>query len=112
MGTIPAAKRTLIKIRDSIEYDHTTTEFVQGLLELDKILEMCYNGLQRLKKPQSRNESEHTLANMLEECCCAQWRARIRDSGDYCPDCVEHKSMVGTNRGEIIGIVGPKSRRE
>ncbi len=111
METIPKAQRTLIKIRESIEYEDTTREFVEECEKLDKILKVCYNDLQRLKKPQSRNESDHTLTNMLEECCCAQWNARIRASGDYCPDCVDHKGMVGTNRGEIIAVIGPRSQK-
>ncbi len=111
MGTIPEAQRTLNKLSTSVDYEDTTLDFIKYSRELDKILRECYNGLQRLKKPQTRNESDHTLANMIEECCCAQWNARIKGSGDYCPDCIEHKGMVGTNRGEIIAVIGPKSRR-
>jgi hypothetical protein len=109
-SSTPEAQRTLIKLAESIPYESLEKDVIDNLGRLDKILEGCYNGLQQLKKPQSRNESEHTLANLLEECCCAQWIART-DSGDYCPDCAEHKGMVGTNRGEIIAVVGPKIQK-
>jgi hypothetical protein len=108
---IPSAQKTLIELSTSIPYSALEKDVIENLAALDKILEGCYNGLQRLKKPQSRNESDHTLANLLEECCCAQWSARVSTGGDYCPDCAMHKGMVGTHQGELVAVRGPKSKK-
>lgn len=102
-------RKLLDELYENISYECTTSEIVEIKEGLDKELDRWYNSLRRLQKPQSQNEADHTLANLLEDCCCEQWRARVRGGSDYCPDCIDHKSMVGTREGELRIVVGPKS---
>lgn len=108
--TIPKAQILLAKIKDSIPYDHTTTEFISGIEDLTKELDSCYT---KLRKLQNRpiSEIQHGLMNMLEKCCCIYWRERMnRISGDYCPDCCLHGQKAGQVAGQIRIVRGPRTR--
>jgi len=83
---------------------------VDLILEIDSILTFCHTSLSGFQKPQAKNESDHTVAKLLDECCCAFWRARrIRGMGDFCPDCYEHNASAGMQGGEIKIIRPPTS---
>ena len=113
--TILQAKELLIKLAQAIGEHHGGAMSVPDdvapiILELDSILEKCYHDLSDFLKPQGKNESDHTVAKLLELCCCAYWRARrIRGGGDFCPDCHEHNGAAGLNSGEIR-ITRPATR--
>ena len=110
MATLVSALKILQRIKESVEYEDTTEEFVTETELLDKELDSCYNSLRQIRN-RPINEIQHALTNMIEECCCLFWRERIRDGGSYCPDCITHGSLAGTNQGEFRLVVGPKRRR-
>jgi len=110
MATLPNLRTILQKIRESIEYENTTEEFIKSCEELDKSQQMIYNSLRQIRN-RPINEIQHALTNMVEECCCLFWRERIRDGGSYCPDCCKHGSIAGTSQGELRLVVGPKRRK-
>lgn len=108
MATLPNARKILTKLRESVEYSDTTTEFFEEIEALDKELEKCYNDLRQIQiRPIS--EILHGITRMVENCCCSYWRARVRDAGDFCPDCVLHKDSVSLKEGEIKIIRGLRS---
>ncbi len=109
MATLVNAQTILQKIKKSISYDETTTEFIELTSALDKELDSCYNSLRQIRN-RPINEIQHALTNIVEECCCLFWRERIRDGGSYCPDCCKHKLMTGQSAGEFRLVVGPKRR--
>ena len=111
MATIMNAQRLLAKIKDSIAYDLTTTEFVEAFEGLTEELDQCYTLIRQL---QSRPPAEvsHALTNLIEQCCCLYWRERMNSvSGDFCPDCYLHGAKAGMKQGEFRLKLGPKSKK-
>ncbi len=100
--TIPKAQRALSKLRDTIPYDHTTSEGVACFKELDEILEKLYSDISQLQLPTPSSEVQHIASRLLEQCCCIHWIARrISGAGDYCPDCIDHNMSAGLYQGQI-----------
>ena len=92
--TIPEAQKLLAQLTQAISQDSSTGRWrdsegvpesvVDIILELDSILSLCYTNLSDFLKPQGKTESDHTVAKLLGQCCCAYWRARrIRGMGDF-----------------------------
>jgi len=109
MATLLNAQKILDKLRESVEYSDTTTEFFEEVEALDSELKKCYNDLRQLQiRPMS--EILHKITQMVEDCCCSYWKARVKDAGDFCPDCAKHKGSVSLTTGEIRAVRGPRSR--